>query len=279
MFNTKFTHSALFLVGALRVASALQQPADAVRKPPEDDPNPAAHSLTALLDGSGFVSVPAGEFLMGSTAGNDDEQPTHRVRISQGFEISKFEVTQAQWDAVVRSAHDRPGTKESAALNPSHFKGPSRPVESANYEQVQQFLTKLNARDSTHTYRLPTEAEWEYAAKAGRAEGAKEAELIAWNETTSGGETHVVGQKPPNPWGLYDIDGNVREWVQDWYAPDYYSRGPRNDPQGPASSSYKVYRGGAWLSSPEHCRLSFRGFNFPNSSDYSVGFRLVRVPR
>jgi Uncharacterized conserved protein len=129
----------------------------------------ARYLLGALLDGSGFARIPAGEFLMGSAAGNADEQPVHRVTISKAFEMGKFEVTQAQWNAVLRNPHNRPNTGEGAdALNPSKFKGASRPVENVSWNEVQRFLKALNARDPDHLYRLPTEAEWEYAARAGR---------------------------------------------------------------------------------------------------------------
>ena len=239
------------------------------------------HSLTALIEGPGFVRIPAGEFVMGSRNGSEDEQPPHRVRISRNFEMGKVEVTQAQWDAVMGSAHGGPSAKTGEKdINPSKFKGPARPVENVSWDDVQKFLQKLNARDPAHVYRLPTEAEWEYAARAGTAnDAATNLDTAAWFEPNSGGETKPVGQKAPNGWGLHDMQGNVREWVQDWYAADYYEGSPRTDPQGPASSSYKVYRGCAWLSAAKYCRAAYRGFEFPNSADYSVGFRLVRTPK
>jgi formylglycine-generating enzyme required for sulfatase activity len=239
------------------------------------------HTLTALLDGKTFVQIPPGEFLMGSPDGNPDEQPPRKIQISKGFQLGKIEVTQAQWDAVMRNPHGGPGTEEDrSAVNPSHFKGPSRPVENVSWDDVQQFLQRLNKRDPQHLYRLPTEAEWEYACRAGEADAAGRApEEAAWFTGNANRQTHPVGRKQPNAWGLQDMLGNVFEWVQDWYAPDAYTAGDNVDPAGPESSSYKVYRGCAWLSEAKQCRPAFRGFDFPNSPSYAVGFRLVRTAR
>lgn len=239
------------------------------------------HSLSALLDGSGFVRIPAGEFLMGSNDGIADERPRHRVRISQSFEMGKVEVTQAQWDAVMRDPHVRPNSRDGEpSVNPSQFKGPTRPVENVPWDAVQAFIQRLNTRDPKHVYRLPTEAEWEYASRAGAAdEASKDLDSIAWYEANAGGQTQPVGQKSPNGWGLHDMQGNIREWVQDWYGPEYYEGSPLTDPRGPASGSYRVYRGCGWFSAAQYCRASFRGFDFPGSGEYSVGFRLVRMEK
>jgi formylglycine-generating enzyme required for sulfatase activity len=240
-----------------------------------------SHSLSALLDGSGFVTIPAGEFTMGSTHGNADELPEHRVRITKAFEMGKYEVTQAQWDAIMLSPHVMPTTKARVeGVNPSHFKGSDLPVERVNWNSVQEFIRLLNKRDAKHLYRLPTEAEWEYAARGGDKPDAP-ANLVesAWHEANSQGKTQPVGQKKPNDFGLHDMHGNVREWVQDWYAPDSYSAELAIDPQGPQAGSYRVYRGGSWHSATKYCRAAFRGFDLPANDDYSVGFRLVRTAR
>lgn len=244
---------------------------------------PDPWTLGALLDGSGFVRIPAGVFMMGSKNGNADEQPVHQVRLRKGFEMGKFEVTQDQWVAVMHDPHAKPNTvagEEPQDVNPSKFRGPSRPVDSVSWQAVQEFMKAMNVRDSKHVYRLPTEAEWEYAARAGSTEDRpKDGATVAWHEPNAGGTTHPVGQKAPNAWGLYDMLGNVQEWVQDWYTPDSYATSAAIDPQGAQGESYRVYRGCAWLSEPKYCRTAYRAFDFPNSGYYSVGFRLVRTPK
>jgi formylglycine-generating enzyme required for sulfatase activity len=234
---------------------------------------PPRHSITFLLeDKRAFVTVPPGEFTMGSVAGNADEAPAHRVRISKRFEIGRYEVTQSQWRAIMEDPHDKPRNPDEAEqVEPSRFKGPDLPVENVSWYSVQRFLHALNARDNRYTYRLPSEAEWEYAAGTGTKDG--------WCESTSGAKTHPVGESTPNKFGLNDTIGNVMEWVQDWYAPDYYAESSSADPRGPTTGSYKVYRGGAWLSDSKQCRPSYRGFDLPNNTHDSVGFRLVRTRR
>lgn len=232
------------------------------------------HSLAALLDGTGFVKISAGAFLMGSAAGNGDEAPVRSVRITRGFEMGRYEVTQAQWDAVMGSPHGR----AVKVVNPSKFPGPTRPVENVSWDDVQKFLAALNARDATHRYRLPTEAEWEYAARGGSAaEAPANLGEQAWYAANSEGATHPAGTKAANAFGLHDIYGNVFEWVADFYSITYADDGA--DPDGPDAGSYKVYRGCAWMSEAKYCRPAYRGFNFPTSAEYSVGFRLVREPR
>jgi formylglycine-generating enzyme required for sulfatase activity len=175
--------------------------------------------------GMDFVKIAPGEFMMGCSKDdkecNPDENPRHRVQISKGFEIGKYEVTQAQWVAVMQN-------------NPSSNKGDTRPVETVSKLEAQDFITKLNAMNDGYRYRLPTEAEWEYAARAG-TDSAYSGPLgqVAWYAANSEDETHPVGLKNPNAWGLYDIQGNVREWVSDLYTANYYSNSPAVDPTGP----------------------------------------------
>ena len=186
--------------------------------------------------GMEFGWVPAGEFRMGSTSGeaDSDEQPVTRVRISRGFWLGKYEVTRSEWQAVMGS-------------NPSSFDWCGRcPVEQVSWEDVQQFIRRLNSQEGREMYRLPTEAEWEYAARAGTAgDRYGSVDAVAWYGNNSESRTHEVGRKTPNAWGLYDMLGNVNEWVQDWYGA--YPGGSVTDPRGPGSGSSRVDRGGSWV--------------------------------
>ena len=213
-----------------------------------------------------FVRIPAGEFRMGSTSSDarEWEQPVTRVRISRGFWLGKYEVTQSEWQGVM-------GT------NPSKFSGCGQcPVEWGSWEDVQEFIRRLNAVDGSGTYRLPTEAEWEYAARAGTTgDRYGNVDAIAWYGGNNGERTHPVGQKAANAWGLHDMLGNVFEWVEDWYGG--YPGGSVTDPRGPVSGEYRVLRGGGWGSSARFCRSSWRGYGTPGRRSISRGFRLLRT--
>jgi formylglycine-generating enzyme required for sulfatase activity len=210
-----------------------------------------------------FVRIPAGEFPMGSENGDADEKPVHRVRITKAFEIGKYEVTQAQWGKVMGN-------------NPSQFKGPDLPVESVSWGDIQDFLQKLNAMNDGYRYRLPTEAEWEYAARAGSTGDSEELASTAWYDGNSDKQTHPVGTKRPNAWGLYDMLGSVWEWCQDWYDESYYRSSPEPDPPGPGSGQARVIRGGSWLTPSSFCRAASRSRSVLGAGDASMGFRLVR---
>ena len=223
--------------------------------------------------GMEFVLIPAGKFWMGSAdddrAADSDEKPRHEVTISQAFHLGKYPVTQAQWQAVM-------GT------NPSEFEGPDRPVENVSWKDAQTFIAKLNALEGHGRYRLPTEAEWEYACRAGSetaysfGDDAGELGNYAWYSGNSGRKTHPVGQKQPNAWGLYDMHGNVEEWVQDWKGK--YSSGAAVDPQGPEAGERRVLRGGSWNYGAEGCRSAHRiRFRSDYRADY-YGFRLALTP-
>jgi formylglycine-generating enzyme required for sulfatase activity len=215
-----------------------------------------------------FVRIEAGEFFMGSEDGASNERPVHRVRISRPFEMSKYQVTQAQWEAVMGSKPGRLIFQEADA---------NLPVQSASWEDAQQYIERLNAEGDGYDYRLPTEAEWEYACRAGsKGDYAGKLDAMGWYDSNSGGQTHPVGQKQPNAWGLYDMHGNVYEWCQDWYSKDYYVQSPIVDPQGPASGSKRVIRGGHWTLPAGGCRSAFRGRESPGRR-YGCGFRLVRI--
>ena len=185
---------------------------------PTQKPNPTKNAV-----GMEFVKIAPGEFMMGCLTGDSecqaDEKPVHRVQITKAFEIGKYEVTQAQWQAVTGS-------------NPSTIKGDDHPVETISKQEAQDFLAKLTARNDGYRYRLPTEAEWEYAARAGASTPAS-LDDVAWYAANSDDQSHPVGQKKPNAWGLYDTLGNVREWVSDQYAMNFYSNSPLTDPTGP----------------------------------------------
>jgi formylglycine-generating enzyme required for sulfatase activity len=214
--------------------------------------------------GMEFVRIPAGEFLMGSN-NYDNEKPPHRVRISRAFYLGQYEVTQAQWQVVM-------GT------NPSRFKGETLPVEQVSREDAQEFIRCLNAKEGGAKYRLPTEAEWEYAARAGTTTaysfGDDPGQLgeYAWFSTNSGNTTHAVGQKKPNQWGLYDMYGNVWERVQDWYGS--YAADAAVDPKGPTTGSNRVVRGGSWLSDASNSRSASRIYITPGDRYNFLGVRL-----
>lgn len=216
-----------------------------------------------------MVHVEGGTFTMGATSeqGSDadsDEKPTHQVTLSS-FSIGKYEVTQEEWQAVMGD-------------NPSNFKGAKRPVETVSWNECQEFIRKLNAMTGKR-FRLPTEAEWEYAARGGnrcigyKYSGSDNLDRVAWYDSNSGNTTHDVGQKSPNEIGLFDMSGNVREWCADWYGS--YKSNSQSNPGGPSSGSNRVYRGGSWLNNARRCRVSRRDFNTPGNSDYLLGLRLV----
>jgi len=208
-----------------------------------------------------FVVIPAGSFTMGGS--ERDEQPRHKVNISS-FRLGKTAVTQAQWQAVMGN-------------NPSHFNGPDFPVERVSWDDCQKFISRLNAKGEG-TYRLPTEAEWEYACRAGSTgERYGDLDAKAWYQRNSGQKTHPVGQKQPNAWGLYDMNGNVWQWCQDWYEENSYGSSPSTDPEGPSSGSGRVSRGGGWNSTATDVRSAFRLRHAPVYRFYDLGFRLLRT--
>jgi formylglycine-generating enzyme required for sulfatase activity len=215
-----------------------------------------------------MVSVEGGTFQMGSNSGENDERPVHGVTLSS-FSIGKTEVTQAQWQAVM-------------GANPSYYKGDTRPVERVSWEDCQLFVEKLN-RLTGKRYRLPTEAEWEYAARGGNKSrgytysGSDNLDEVAWYNENSGDESHAVGQKQANELGLYDMTGNVWEWCSDWYSSDYYGQSSTSNPQGASSGSYRVYRGGGWLSYAPRCRSAYRKNDSPSTHSIDLGFRLVSL--
>jgi formylglycine-generating enzyme required for sulfatase activity len=236
----------------------------------------------------GMVAIAPGTYLRGSPVtplgvppylNQANAQPVHPVTISRPFWIGRFEVTQAQYQAVMGS-------------NPSFFQGPSypnaaqRPVEQVTWNNAVAYCTALTASEQAagrvpagYVYRLPTEAEWEYAARAGTTgDYAGPLDALAWYGSNSGSRTQPVATKSPNAWGLYDVHGNVWEWVSDWYGVDSYATGPTTDPTGPATGTSRVLRGGSWGSVAIDARSAFRVISTPSYRSSGIGFRLARTP-
>ena len=218
--------------------------------------------------GMEFVLIPPGKFQMGmgQSGGNrsQDEGPKHEVTISQGFYLGKYEVTQRQWSSVM-------------GQNPSWFEGCFQcPVERVSWFDVTDFIQRLNSMEGDTNYRLPTEAEWEYAALGNTNNESRYGSLgeIAWYLDNSSGNTHEVGRRGPNQYGLYDMLGNVWEWVQDWHG--HYEHTPRINPLGPTSGSARVARGCGWVSSTFDCRVTIRNNHKPSERHGGLGFRLLR---
>ena len=232
------------------------------------------NNFSFTVNGVSFdmVYVEGGTFDMGATTeqGSDaysDEKPVHSVTLS-GYYIGKCEVTQELWEAVMGS-------------NPSWFKGAQYPVEHVSWNDCQEFVSRLNSLTG-RTFRLPTEAEWEYAARGGnksrhyKYSGSGNIGYVAWYYKNSGSTTHAVGTQTANELGIYDMSGNVCEWCSDWYGG--YSAGSQTNPQGPSSGSARVLRGGSWSDYARYCRVSYRYCGDPYDSYDGGGLRLVLVP-
>ena len=216
-----------------------------------------------------MVRVEGGTFRMGATSEQKDEawdreKPVHSVTLS-GYYIGKTEVTQVLWEAVM-------------GINPSRFKGDYLPVENVSWDDCQEFIRKLNSMTGQN-FRLPTEAEWEFACRGGnnsrgyKYSGSNNLGSVAWYDGNSGNKTHPVGTKAPNELGIYDMSGNVWEWCADWYGD--YSSGAQTNPTGPYGGSNRVYRGGSWNYDVGRCRSSNRDFYYPSIRDIILGFRLA----
>ena len=253
---------------------------------PSEAPAPAPRPITTKT-GVEMVLIPAGEFFIGDDDGDDDEKPAHPVRVS-AFYIDTSEVTQASYQGLM-------------GKNPSKFEGSDRPVERLSWYAATQYCNMRSLREgftpcydpetlecdySADGYRLPTEAEWEYACRAGTntqwSFGNRGADLAkyAWFKENANKTTHPVAKKRPNAWGLYDMHGNVAEWSGDFYE-GYDPQGQSEDPRGPASGEERVLRGGSWASSREACRCSARASEAPGFADVcfgyeAYGFRCVR---
>ena len=216
-----------------------------------------------------MVSVHGGTFIMGCSKEQEndcvyDEIPAHQVTLSS-FKIAKYPVTQDLWEQIM-------------GYNPSYFKGANLPVEGVNWGDVQEFIRKLNEATGKK-YRLPTEAEWEFAARGGNKSkgylysGSNEIDAVAWYDNNSHGEVHPVGAKAPNELGIYDMSGNVWEWCSDWFGA--YSDESLTNPQGPSTGTARILRGGCWYTIPQMSRVSYRDYFAPENRHAFFGFRVV----
>ena len=257
--------------------------ADSAKK---NAPEPAAKSRKKITNNIGMTFVyiaPTGDegFMMGSPPtekGRYSDEKQHKVILTKGFYLQTTEVTQKQWKAVM---HTEPWKGKSYVRE-----GPDYPAVCVSWNDAQQFIEKLNEKGGTNKYRLPTEAEWEYACRA----GTKTA--YYWGDTMDGkycwyaGNAYDVGQKyahevrdkRPNAWGLYDMIGNVWEWCEDRYDEDYYDNSPQKDPTGPGTGEVRVLRAGSWNLNPRKCRSAYRNGYKPHAALDLNGFRIARDP-
>jgi formylglycine-generating enzyme required for sulfatase activity len=224
--------------------------------------------------GIACINIPAGDFEMGSNDGHSDERPAHRVHISKPFLLGKYQVTNQEYQRFLEA---NPKVQPPDHWNDSQFNDPKQPVVGVSWEDAQIFCRWAGCR-------LPTEAEWEYACRAGSQQkfcfGDDDSKLeeFAWFGKNSGGKSHPVGEKKPNAWGLFDMHGNVWEWCQDWFGRDYYQRSPKRDPAGPQKGEYRVSRGASWFFDvPDDLRCCCRDCGLPGNRYYCVGFRVVCV--
>lgn len=246
-----------------------------------------APQVIRTKSGIEMVLIPGGWFEMGSGKGSADESPVHRVWVDS-FLMDKYEVTQERYGRF-------------PLPDPSHFKNPRHPTEQMNWTDAALYCNERSRAEGlepcydeetwecnfeANGYRLPTEAEWEYACRAGTdteyffGNEARKLKQYAWFTQNSAKKTHLVGRKKPNPWGLYDMCGNVAEWCNDFYSADYYKRSPQKNPRGGAKGNERVLRGGAWNSSVNACRSSYRvgdpSINDTCLASDAIGFRCVR---
>ena len=236
-----------------------------VSSTPTPTPTPEQKTFTNSI-GMEFIEIPVGEFSMGKRPDNPNlpndykhnaDGPPHIVNISKPFFTSKFEITQYQWHEIMEN-------------NPSHFKGDNLPVENVSWTDIQDFIQKLNEKEETDKYRLPSEAEWEWATF-----GVTELDTYAWYVENSNEKTHPIGKKKPTAKGLYDTSGNVWEWVQDSWHKSYYGA-PTDGSVWEGNTSVKVIRGCSWTSTDKHCQIKKRGYMNMETRTNSIGFRLVK---
>lgn len=243
-------------------------------------PTPSLNDETLTFTAGGVTfnmkRVEHGTFQMGSTSGESDEKPVHSVTISKDYYIGETEVTQALWYAVMGQKPTSGGSQWSS----SYGLGDNYPAYYISWNDCQTFITKLNQLTGQQ-FRMPTEAEWEFAAKGGNKSqgytysGSNTIGDVAWYTSNSSSKTHPVATKKPNELGIYDMSGNVWEWCSDWYSSSYYTSSAVTDPTGPTSGSYRVRRGGGWSGDATNCRTFYRGYNTPTNRDQILGVRLA----
>jgi formylglycine-generating enzyme required for sulfatase activity len=273
---------------------------------PEDAKSAPGKPSATLRNKYGIemVWIPSGSFPMGSENGNIDEQPVHRISLSNGFYMGRYEVTQAQWKAVMGITMDQQRDQVNASW-PLRGEGDAYPVYYVSWQDAQEFIGRLNQMNDGYAYRLPTEAEWEYACRAGTSgDYAGDLDSTAWYGNNSGrryldaaemlrndrnnymqrlgdngNQAHAVGTKQANAFGLSDMQGNVWEWCEDWYDENYYKNSPSSDPRGPTGGTYRVMRGGAWSLDAPNCRTALRHWVTPTRRMDISGFRVVAIER
>lgn len=257
-----------------RAALAFFLLADAATLPAAPDPAPdrpkSGKNFTIPQPAVAMIWITPGQFLLRATLGTGDD--TH-VTLTQGYWLGRTEVTQEQWQAII-----------DYYPVPSFFKGSDRPVEQVGWEIAMLFCARLTERERAagrlptgYIYTLPTEAQWEYAARAGTTGiHAGEIDALGWYDANSGGTTHPVAQKAPNPWGFHDMHGNIREWCFDLYAA--YPGGHVTDPSGPAMGQFRIIRGGGYADAAGVCRTAFRMFGRPSITTRGMGFRVALAP-
>lgn len=214
-----------------------------------------------------MIAVEGGTFWMGNDTTDElDEKPRHQVTLKT-FKIGKYEITQEEWQSVMGN-------------NPSQFKCERCPVEGVSYDDAQRYMNKLNQLTG-RKFRLPTEAEWEYAAKGGKDgkgymyAGSNDIDEVAWHNGNSGGQTNAVGLKKPNELGIYDMSGNVSEWCADWYDEKYYNKSPKENPKNTTTAFKRVIRGGYWGYTDDRIHTAFRDWDRQEGRSSSYGFRVV----
>jgi formylglycine-generating enzyme required for sulfatase activity len=226
----------------------------------------AAPSLSLVVDGipMEFALIPAGQFFMGSDVDSEDQRPRHLVRLTKPFQIGRTEVTEKHWNAVM--------TGKATGTN--------LPKANVSWIQVQGFLAKLNALNDGFRYRLPTEAEWEYCARANSPDDRpRNMDDMVWHQSNSGQVAHEIATRIPNAFGLFDMLGNVAEWTADWADMEYYKSSPAADPKGPATGQARVVRGGNFDSQPMNLSVTWRFADAPDAKFPEIGFRVVREPK